>query len=52
MGGGAPISYLDLMFVFPAVFIKKYDRIVDNFDRSLIQPSGKGYKVRDETKKN
>jgi hypothetical protein len=39
-------SYMDLVFTFEGVFIKKSDRVTHTLDRSLIQPSGKGYKVK------
>jgi hypothetical protein len=38
--------YMDLVFTFEGVFIKKSDRVTHNLDRSLIRPSGKGYKVK------
>jgi hypothetical protein len=38
--------YMDLVFTFEGVFIKKSDRVTHTLDRSLIRPSGKGYKVK------
>ena len=43
-------SYMDLVFTFEEVFIKKSDRVTHTLNRSLIKPSGKGYKLRDEKK--